>query len=224
MLDGGFVKQLEIVVFGAQFLKFLAQQGKLVRGVRSGGLGTEFVARGHDIPTMPSGRRGGNLRSRLWFHINQAENNGAIAVDISLLMSDTVLLNTRIIYDTRDIGRNFRILCITVPYRDQGAMDYANGGITMQAPSEGLSQNSELPQMIHLDLDIKDFCSDWTHCDLMSGYIARMVSHNRLDSCFFRTCIPLRSTSCWKPSTGRMVTAERWNVRFSAGATWTGSS
>ncbi len=55
----------------------------------------------------------------------------------------------------------------------------------MQAPSEGLSQNSELPQMIHLDLDIKDFCSDWTHCDLMSGYIARMVSHNRLDSLLF---------------------------------------
>jgi hypothetical protein len=55
----------------------------------------------------------------------------------------------------------------------------------MQAPSEGISSNSGLPQMIHLDLDIKDFCTDWTHCDLMSGYIARMVSHNRLDSLLF---------------------------------------
>ncbi|MHA7775244.1 ubiquinone biosynthesis methyltransferase UbiE [Roseibium sp. M-1] len=55
----------------------------------------------------------------------------------------------------------------------------------MQAPSEGLTPGSDLPQMIHLDLDIKDFCSDWTHCDLMSGYLARMVSHNRLDSLLF---------------------------------------
>lgn len=64
-------------------------------------------------------------------------------------------------------------------------MDYANGGIKMQAASEGMSPASDLPQMIHLDLDIKEFCSDWTHCDLMSGYLARMVSHNRLDSLLF---------------------------------------
>jgi len=55
----------------------------------------------------------------------------------------------------------------------------------MQAAAEGLSPNSDLPQMIHLDLEMKDFCSDWTHCDLMSGYLARMVSHNRLDSLLF---------------------------------------
>lgn len=55
----------------------------------------------------------------------------------------------------------------------------------MQAPSEGLSPKSDMPQMIHLDLDIREFCSDWTHCDLMSGYLARMVSHNRLDSLLF---------------------------------------
>jgi len=64
-------------------------------------------------------------------------------------------------------------------------MGYANGGIKMQAAAEGLSPNSDLPQMIHLDLDIKEFCSDWTHCDLMSGYLARMVSHTRLDSLLF---------------------------------------
>ncbi|QFT28900.1 ubiquinone biosynthesis methyltransferase UbiE [Roseibium porphyridii] len=55
----------------------------------------------------------------------------------------------------------------------------------MQATSEGMSLNSDVPQMLHMDLDIKDFCSDWAHCDLMSGYLARMVSHNRLDSLLF---------------------------------------
>ncbi len=45
--------------------------------------------------------------------------------------------------------------------------------------------NSDMPQMLQMDLDIEDFCSDWAHCDLMSGYLARMVSHNRLDSLLF---------------------------------------
>jgi len=42
-----------------------------------------------------------------------------------------------------------------------------------------------MPQMLQMDLDIKDFCSNWSHCDLMSAYLARMVSHNRLDSLLF---------------------------------------
>ncbi|WP_146048473.1 ubiquinone biosynthesis methyltransferase UbiE [Roseibium marinum] len=36
-----------------------------------------------------------------------------------------------------------------------------------------------------MDLDIGDFCSNWAHCDLLSAYLARMVSHNRLDSLLF---------------------------------------
>jgi len=39
--------------------------------------------------------------------------------------------------------------------------------------------------MLQMDLNIEDFCSDWSHCDLMSAYLARMVSHNRLDSLLF---------------------------------------
>jgi len=42
-----------------------------------------------------------------------------------------------------------------------------------------------MPQMLEMDLEIRDFCSNWEHCDLMSGYLARMVSHNRLDSILF---------------------------------------
>lgn len=55
----------------------------------------------------------------------------------------------------------------------------------MQASSEGRGPGSDVPQVIRLDVDIQDFGSDWTHCDLMSGYVARMVSHNRLDSLLF---------------------------------------
>ena len=55
----------------------------------------------------------------------------------------------------------------------------------MPAPAEGVSAKSDMPQLLQMDLDIGDFCSDWSHCDLMSGYVARMVSHNRLDSVLF---------------------------------------
>lgn len=39
--------------------------------------------------------------------------------------------------------------------------------------------------LIELDMDIRTFASDWGHCDRMSSYIARMVSHNRADSLFY---------------------------------------
>ncbi|WP_299483451.1 ubiquinone biosynthesis methyltransferase UbiE [uncultured Roseibium sp.] len=55
----------------------------------------------------------------------------------------------------------------------------------MPSPSEGVFSQSDLPQMLQMDLNIEDFCSDWSHCDLMSAYLARMVSHNRLDSLLF---------------------------------------
>ncbi|MBO6891873.1 MAG: hypothetical protein JJ866_08035 [Roseibium sp.] len=55
----------------------------------------------------------------------------------------------------------------------------------MTSLSEGASPNSDALPMLQMDLDIQDFCSDWSHCDLMSGYLARMVSHNRLDSLLF---------------------------------------
>jgi hypothetical protein len=55
----------------------------------------------------------------------------------------------------------------------------------MQASPGGASPGSDLPQMIYLDLDFADFCSDWTHCDRLSGYLAGMVSHNRVDPRLF---------------------------------------
>jgi len=55
----------------------------------------------------------------------------------------------------------------------------------MQASPGGASPGSDLPQMIYLDLDFGDFCSDWGHCDRLSGYLARMVSHNRGDPRLF---------------------------------------
>ena len=36
--------------------------------------------------------------------------------------------------------------------------------------------------MIQIDMEITDFLSAWPHCDYLSNYIARMVSHNRSDS------------------------------------------
>ncbi len=55
----------------------------------------------------------------------------------------------------------------------------------MPAPSGGLPGKPDWPLMLQMDLDIGDFSSDWSHCDLISTYLARMVSHNRLDSLLF---------------------------------------
>ena len=55
----------------------------------------------------------------------------------------------------------------------------------MPSPFEGQLSEKDVPQMLQMDLNIGDFCSDWSHCDLMSAYLARMVCHNRLDSLLF---------------------------------------
>jgi hypothetical protein len=39
--------------------------------------------------------------------------------------------------------------------------------------------------MIEIDLDVRDFSSNWANCDLVSSYVSRMVCHNRLDSMLF---------------------------------------
>jgi hypothetical protein len=36
--------------------------------------------------------------------------------------------------------------------------------------------------LVEIDMTAQDFAADWAHCDLISGYVARMVSHNRTDS------------------------------------------
>ena len=37
-------------------------------------------------------------------------------------------------------------------------------------------------QLLEVSMGIRDFSSEWLHCDRISSYVARMVSHNRADS------------------------------------------
>lgn len=39
--------------------------------------------------------------------------------------------------------------------------------------------------MLEIEMDIDVFVSNWTHCDRISSYLARMVSHNRTDSLLY---------------------------------------
>jgi hypothetical protein len=43
--------------------------------------------------------------------------------------------------------------------------------------------------MIQIDMEIADFLSAWPHCDYLSTYVARMVSHNRSDSVLHSTLL-----------------------------------
>jgi hypothetical protein len=49
------------------------------------------------------------------------------------------------------------------------------------APHSEVSQPS-FQAMIQVDMKIQSFLSTWLHCDHISTYLARMVSHNRSDS------------------------------------------
>jgi hypothetical protein len=40
-------------------------------------------------------------------------------------------------------------------------------------------------QLLEVSMEIEDFSSDWLHCDRISSYVARMVSHNRADSLLY---------------------------------------
>ncbi len=46
--------------------------------------------------------------------------------------------------------------------------------------AEKSSENFEL--LMRVQLDMGDFSADWSHCDRLATYVARMVSHNRSDS------------------------------------------
>lgn len=39
--------------------------------------------------------------------------------------------------------------------------------------------------LLSIDLDIAAFASNWSYCDRLSSYIARMISHNRTDSLLY---------------------------------------
>lgn len=40
-------------------------------------------------------------------------------------------------------------------------------------------------QLLEVSMEIEDFSSEWLHCDRLSSYVARMVSHNRADSLLY---------------------------------------
>jgi hypothetical protein len=40
-------------------------------------------------------------------------------------------------------------------------------------------------QLLEVSMGIEDFSSEWLHCDRISSYVARMVSHNRADSLLY---------------------------------------
>lgn len=40
-------------------------------------------------------------------------------------------------------------------------------------------------QLLEVSMAIEDFSSEWLHCDRISSYVARMVSHNRSDSLLY---------------------------------------
>lgn len=39
--------------------------------------------------------------------------------------------------------------------------------------------------LLEISMDIGAFASEWLHCDRLSSYVARMVSHNRADSLLY---------------------------------------
>ncbi|MBP0583017.1 ubiquinone biosynthesis methyltransferase UbiE [Labrys sp. LIt4] len=39
--------------------------------------------------------------------------------------------------------------------------------------------------MVQIDMEMEAFNSNWTHCDYISTFLARMISHNRPDSVLF---------------------------------------
>lgn len=45
-----------------------------------------------------------------------------------------------------------------------------------------LKEGRSFDSLLELDMDVGVFASDWSHCDRISSYIARIVSHNRRDS------------------------------------------
>lgn len=50
--------------------------------------------------------------------------------------------------------------------------------------SDGLRALDFRP-LLQIDMDIGVFGAQWTHCDRISTYVARMVSHNRADSLLY---------------------------------------
>ncbi|MDE1995895.1 MAG: ubiquinone biosynthesis methyltransferase UbiE [Rhizobiaceae bacterium] len=47
------------------------------------------------------------------------------------------------------------------------------------------SSVAKFQSLIEVDMEIGVFGSNWSHCDRLSSYVARMISHNRKDSLLY---------------------------------------
>jgi hypothetical protein len=52
----------------------------------------------------------------------------------------------------------------------------------MNVSSQEVDVRAAFEPMIQVDMEISSFLADWLHCDYVSTYVARMISHNRSDS------------------------------------------
>ena len=52
----------------------------------------------------------------------------------------------------------------------------------MNVTSQVTGGETVFEAMIQVDVEFKAFVSEWLHCDYISAYLARMISHNRSDS------------------------------------------
>ena len=52
----------------------------------------------------------------------------------------------------------------------------------MKGGIQRASKTLAFDSMIEIDMEINTFISEWLHCDYLSTYLARMISHNRSDS------------------------------------------
>lgn len=46
-------------------------------------------------------------------------------------------------------------------------------------------RKSDEALLVEFSMDMGDFCSNWSYCDRLSTYVARMISHNRSDSLLY---------------------------------------
>jgi hypothetical protein len=52
----------------------------------------------------------------------------------------------------------------------------------MNVASRHVGDDTVFEAMVQIDMEIKTFLSAWMHCDYISTYLSRMISHNRSDS------------------------------------------
>lgn len=52
-------------------------------------------------------------------------------------------------------------------------------------PTKDANAEPSFRTMIQVDMEIASFLSNWAHCDYISSYLARTISHNRPDSVLF---------------------------------------